>query len=92
MPSPSPSSASTTEGIQRQGPWRHHEAVAFATLIWVGWFPHRQLLEPLGYVPPAEREASDDQSLAGGVLCGSQIPTAGLTGRPPSACRALFDH
>lgn len=38
-------------------PWRHLEAVEFATLEWVDWFNHRRLLEPPGYVPPAEFEA-----------------------------------
>jgi transposase InsO family protein len=46
-----------TEVIQRQGPWRHLEAVEFATLTWVDWFNTRRLLEPIGYVPPAEYEA-----------------------------------
>jgi transposase InsO family protein len=46
-----------TELIQRQGPWRQTEAVEFATLAWVDWFNTRRLLEPLGYVPPAEYEA-----------------------------------
>jgi putative transposase len=46
-----------TEVIRRQGPWRHLEAVEFATLDWVNWFNHRRLLEPIGYVPPAEYEA-----------------------------------
>jgi transposase InsO family protein len=43
--------------IQRRGPWRHLEAVEWATLTWVDWFNTRRLLEPLGYVPPAEYEA-----------------------------------
>ena len=51
-----------TEVIQRKGPWRHLEAVEFATLDWVDWFNTRRLLEPIGYVPPAEYEAA--------VLCG----------------------
>ena len=46
-----------TEVIQRKGPWRHAEAVEFATLRWVEWFNNRRLLEPIGYVPPAEYEA-----------------------------------
>ena len=46
-----------TEVIRLKGPWRHLEAVEFATLDWVDWFNHRRLLEPLGYVPPAEYEA-----------------------------------
>jgi len=50
-----------TEVIQRNGPWRHLEAVEFATLEWVDWFNHRRLLEPLGYVPPAEFEARYDE-------------------------------
>jgi putative transposase len=45
-----------TEVIQRRGPWRHAEAVEFATLARVDWFNHRRLLEPIGYVPPAEYE------------------------------------
>ena len=46
-----------TEVIHRKGPWRHLEAVEFATLHWVDWFNTRRLLEPIGYVPPAEYEA-----------------------------------
>jgi len=46
-----------TEVIRRRGPWRSLEAVEFATLDWVDWFNHRRLLEPIGYVPPAEFEA-----------------------------------
>ena len=47
-----------TELIRRGGPWRHVEAVELATLSWVHWFNHGRLLEPLGYVPPAEFEAA----------------------------------
>ena len=46
-----------TEVVRRRGPWRHLEAVEFATLDWVDWLNHRRLLELLGYVPPAEYEA-----------------------------------
>ena len=46
-----------TEVIRRQGPWRSVETVEFATLAWVDWFNTRRLLEPIGYVPPAEYEA-----------------------------------
>ena len=45
-----------TEVIRRRGPWRHLEAVEFATLAWVDWFNHRRLLEPIGNVPPVEYE------------------------------------
>jgi transposase InsO family protein len=46
-----------TEVIRGQGPWRHQEAVEFATLNWVDWFNTRRLLEPISYEPPAEFEA-----------------------------------
>ena len=46
-----------TEVIRRLGPWRHLEGVEFATLTWVDWFNTQRLLEPIGYVPPAEFEA-----------------------------------
>ena len=52
-----------TEVIHRAGPWRHLEAVEFATLTWVDWFNTRRLLEPIGYVPPAEYEANYYQQL-----------------------------
>ena len=45
-----------TEVIRRRGPWRHMEDVEFATLEWVWWFNHHRLLEPIGHVPPAEKE------------------------------------
>jgi transposase InsO family protein len=47
-----------TEVIERQGPWRGLEDVEFRTLVWVDWFNNRRLLEPIGYVPPAEFEAA----------------------------------
>jgi len=46
-----------TELIHRHGPWRHLDAVEYATLEWVDWFNHHRLLEPIGNVPPAELEA-----------------------------------
>ena len=45
-----------TEVIRRRWPWRGVEAVEFATLTWVAWYNSSRLLEPLGYVPPAEFE------------------------------------
>jgi putative transposase len=45
-----------TEVIRRRGPWRSLEDVEFATLEWVWWFNYHRLLEPLGYIPPAEYE------------------------------------
>ena len=45
-----------TEVIHRCGPWRGLEDVELATLAWVWWFNERRLMEPLGYLPPAEYE------------------------------------
>jgi len=44
------------EEIHRRGPWKGLEEVEFATLEWVAWYNGSRLLEPLGYVPPAEFE------------------------------------
>ena len=46
------------ELIHRRGPWKTREAVELATLEWVSWFNHHRLLEPIGYIPPAEAEAN----------------------------------
>ena len=45
-----------TEVIRQRGPWRSLEDVEFAVLEWVWWFNQHRLLEPLGYLPPAEYE------------------------------------
>jgi putative transposase len=52
-----------TEVIHRRGPWRSIDAVEFATLEWVDWYNNRRLLEPIGYIPPAEAEANFFQTL-----------------------------
>ena len=44
------------EVIHRRGPWKTKQAVELATLEWVAWFNHHRLMEPLGYLPPAEYE------------------------------------
>jgi transposase InsO family protein len=44
------------ELIHRRAPWKTVEAVELATLEWVTWFNHQRLLEPIGYIPPAEAE------------------------------------
>jgi len=46
------------ELIHRRGPWKSVESVELATLEWVSWFNHQRLMEPLGYIPPAEAEAN----------------------------------
>ena len=45
-----------TEGIRHRGPWTGVDEVEYATLEWVDWFNHRRLLQPIGDIPPVERE------------------------------------
>ena len=52
------------ELIHRRAPWKSREAVERATLDWVYWFNHHRLLEPIGYIPPAEAEQRYHQQLA----------------------------
>ena len=57
-----------TEVIRRRGPWRHAEAVEFATLEWVDGFNHRRLFETIGNIPPAEAEARYYAQIAGQAM------------------------
>ena len=52
------------ELIHRRAPWKSREAVEIATLEWVSWFNTARLLEPIGYIPPAEAEANYYRQLA----------------------------
>ena len=52
------------ELIHRRAPWKTKESVELATLEWVSWFNNQRLLEPIGYVPPAEAEANYYRQLA----------------------------
>jgi transposase InsO family protein len=91
-----------TEVIRLKGPWRHLEAVEFATLRWVDWFNHRRLLEPIGYVPPAEYEARYYGQVGGHELAASRpdegrsaassTPHLSPSRRPPSTCSAFYDR
>jgi transposase InsO family protein len=71
-----------TEVIQLKGPWRNLEAVEFATLRWVDFFNNRRLLEPIGYVPPAEYEATYYEQLHQDATIAS-LPQAGALGGIP---------
>jgi len=44
------------ELIYREGPWCSVEHVELRTLAWVTWWNRERLLEPIGYLPPAEYE------------------------------------
>ena len=52
-----------TEVTRKQAPWKNVDAVEFATLEWVHWFNNKRLLEPIGYLPPAEFELNYYQKL-----------------------------
>jgi len=52
------------EMIHRRAPWKTKESVELATLEWVSWFNQHRLLEPIGYIPPAEAEANYYRQLA----------------------------
>jgi transposase InsO family protein len=69
-----------TEVIQLKGPWRHLESVEFATLHWVDWFNTRRLLEPIGYVPPAEYEARYYQQVRPNAIIAHVIDAGALGG------------
>jgi len=45
-----------TEVIHHRGPWKGRDTVEYATLEWVDWFNNRRLLEPIGNIPPMEKE------------------------------------
>ena len=53
-----------TELIHRRAPWKTKESLELATLEWVSWFNHHRLLEPIGYIPPAEAEENYYRQLA----------------------------
>jgi putative transposase len=46
------------ELVRRKGPWRGLDDLEYTTLGWVDWYNHRRLFSTIGYVPPAEYEAS----------------------------------
>ena len=47
-----------TELADRSGPWRGLADLEFQTLTWVDWFNNHRLFSAIGYLPPAEYEAS----------------------------------
>lgn len=56
-PRAQPNGLYKAELIHRRAPWKTRKSVELATLQWVHWFNHHRLLEPIGYIPPAEAEA-----------------------------------
>ena len=52
------------ELIHRPAPWKTKEAVELAMTEWVAWFNNHRLLEPIGFIPPAEAAANYCRQLA----------------------------
>lgn len=44
------------ELIHRGAPWETKKSLELAMLECVSWSNHHRLLEPIGYIPPAEAE------------------------------------
>ncbi len=81
-----------TEVIRRRSRWVGIDDVEYATLEWVDWFNHRRLLEPTGYVPPAEFEAAYYRGLEQAnepeaTVDGSMAPAPGTTSETNAAPR-----
>ena len=53
--------------IHRRTPWKTKQSVELATLEWVAWYNRHRLMEPLGYIPPAEAEANYYKQLRNAV-------------------------
>ena len=54
--------------IRRNRPWKGLDDVEFAMLDWVCWYNERRLMEPIGYVSPAEFEPMYDQNQPSGLV------------------------
>ena len=59
-----------TELIHKRAPWKDLDHLEYATLEYVDWFNHRRLLEPIGDIPPAEKEANYHQEHTPAPLAG----------------------
>ena len=74
------------EVIRRRTRWVGIDDLEYATLEWVDWFNHQRLLEPIGYVPPAEFEAAYYREVEAEVE-GSVSPASGTTAETNAALR-----
>ena len=59
------------ELIHRRGPWKTHESVELGALERLSWFINQRLIEPIGYIPPAEAEANYYKQLANQSVTGA---------------------
>jgi putative transposase len=77
---------------EHEGPWRTVEDVELATLGWVHWWNHERLLEPIGYVPPAEFEAAWQRQVETGDLSSPESLRIETGGTKPPGNATLDEH
>jgi putative transposase len=77
---------------EHEGPWRTIEDVELATLGWVHWWNHERLLEPIGYVPPAEFEDAWREAVENGTLSSPESPTIETGGTTHPGNEASDEH
>ena len=75
--------------IHHLGPWKGLEDVEYATLEWVAWYSSQRLMEPLGYVPPAEFEAAFHRARS---THRPRSSTNRVSGKPGAILSVLDDH
>lgn len=59
---------------------------------WVHWWNHERLLEPIGYVPPAEFEAAWREAVESGTLSSPESPTIETGGAEHPGSEASDEH
>ena len=52
------------ELVHRRAAWKTRESLELATLKRASWFNHHRLLEPIGYICPAEAKENHYRQLA----------------------------
>lgn len=58
---------SKTEATRRRGPWKGLDEVEYATLEWAHWFNTDRLLQPIGYISPAEHDGQRGPAVGAGL-------------------------
>jgi putative transposase len=63
------------ELVRNRWPWRGLDDLEYATLEWVDLWNHRRLLEPIGDIPPAEKEADYYRQTSPAITAGLNEPS-----------------
>ena len=77
---------------EHEGPWKTVEDVELATLGWVHWWNHERLLEPIGYIPPAEFETNWREAIENGTLSSPESPGLETGGTNHPGSETLSEH